>query len=318
MSALDLSVIVPVYNEAGSAVELDSQLQTVLSELDLKSEIIYVNDGSTDSTAQILRSHVTDLKDHTPVHLISLTRNQGQTAAISAGLDAASGKLIAFLDGDLQNHPSDIPKLIASLDKDTDAVFGWRKNRSDRLDRVIASRIANFLTDILFSINIRDLGCSLRIVRRESLEGLRLYGENHRLLSLLLALRGVRYKQIEVGHSPRIHDHSKYGYSRVIKLIVDLITTKFLHSYATKPAYIFGTWGLICLGLAIPALLQVIYKKLFLGVYVHLNPMFIIFIFLSLVGVQLVLMGLLAELLVRVYFESRQKPIYEINKSEKL
>ena len=235
MSALDLSVIVPVYNEAGSAVELDSQLQSVLSGLELKSEIIYVDDGSTDSTAQILRSHISSVPDHLPVHLITLVRNQGQTAAISAGLDQATGKLIAFLDGDLQNHPSDIPKLISHLDADTDAVFGWRKHRFDRPDRVIASKVANFLIKTLFAIDLHDLGCSLRVVRRTSLEDLRLYGENHRLLPLLLALRGIKYRQVEVGHSPRLHDHSKYGYSRVIKLLVDLITTKFLHSYATKP-----------------------------------------------------------------------------------
>lgn len=308
MKPVYLSVVVPFYNEKNNLVLLHEELLSVLERLSFKSEIVYIDDGSVDGSGEI------DFKKHPLIHfsIIRLRFRRGQTAAISAGIDHSRGEIIGIIDSDLQNDPHDFPKLLDVLDSETDAVFGWRRDRQDQGDRVTASRLAHFLVSLLFKVNIRDLGGNPKVIRRKMFENLHLYGENHRLLPLLLALHGAKYKEIPVSHRSRTHDKSKYGYTRVLKLLVDIITTGFLDQFSIKPAYVFGTGGLICLGLAIPAFMQVVYKKIFLGVFVHLNPMFIIAMILSLIGVQLVFMGLLAELMVRVYFESRQKPIYEI------
>lgn len=266
-----------------------------------------MDDGSSDGSSIPQTSH-----PNTTVKLICFWRNLGQTAATSAGINHSRGDLVAFLDADGQNPPSDLLPMFNLIGADTDAVFGWRKNRHDDLIRVIVSKIANWLIRTIFNVTIKDLGCSTRIVRREILTNMRLYGENHRLLSLLIVLRGARFKELAVNHRPRTHGRSKYGYSRSIKTIIDIITTKFLDSYSTKPAYIFGTGGLVSLTLSVPAFAQVIYRKIWLGVFVHNNPMFIIAMFLVFIGVSFILLGLMSELMVRVYFESRQKPIYEI------
>lgn len=313
MANLKLSVIIPFKNEAENLFRLHGELCETLSQISGTIEIIYIDDGSTDGSS---------IPDNSPpnitVKLIRFWRNFGQTAAISAGIDHSHGDFIAFLDADGQNPPSDLLPMFKMLSPQTDAVFGWRKNRHDDLARVVVSQIANWLIRTIFRVIIKDLGCSTRIVRREILANMRLYGENHRLLSLLVVLRGARFKEIAVNHRPRDHGRSKYGYSRSVKTIIDIITTKFLDSYSTKPAYIFGTGGLVSLALSIPAFAQVVYRKVFLGVYVHNNPMFIIAMFLVFIGVSFILLGLMSELMVRVYFESRQKPIYEIKEIKTL
>ncbi|MBI2008641.1 glycosyltransferase family 2 protein [Candidatus Amesbacteria bacterium] len=313
MANPQLSVIIPFYNENENLPHLHIELCETLSQIPGSSEIIYVDDGSTDGSSIPKTSH----SDIT-VKLIRFWRNLGQTAAISAGIDHSHGDFIAFLDADGQNPPSDLLPMLHLLDANTDAVFGWRKKRHDDLIRVIVSQIANWLIRIIFHVTIKDLGCSTRIVRREILTNMRLYGENHRLLSLLTVLRGAKFREIAVSHRPRSHGQSKYGYSRSVKTIIDIITTKFLDSYSTKPAYIFSTGGLISLVLSVPAFAQVAYRKVFLGVFVHNNPMFIIAMFLVFIGVSFILLGLMSELMVRVYFESRQKPIYEIKEVKTL
>lgn len=308
-----LSVVVPFYNEAENLPGLHGELLETLSKIPGQTEIIYVDDGSTDKCIIPDSPH-----PNISVKLIRLWRNLGQTAAISAGIDHSHGDFIASLDADGQNPPSDLLPMLKLLDSNTDAVFGWRKNRHDDLVRVIVSKIANWLIRTIFHVSIKDLGCSTRIVRRELLADMHLYGENHRLLSLLIVLRGAKFKEVAVNHRPRAHGRSKYGYSRSIKTIIDIITTKFLDSYSTKPAYIFGTGGLVSLALSVPAFAQVVYRKFWQGVYVHNNPMFIIAMFLVFIGVSFILLGLMSELMVRVYFESRQKPIYEIKEVKNL
>ncbi len=304
-----LAVVVPFYNEAGNLPLLHRRLEEALSAVEGSCEVIYVDDGSSDnSVAQLLDSASKDRE----VKLIQLRRHQGQTAATAAGIDASSAELVAFLDADLQNDPADIPKLLSQMNKGTDAVFGWRRLRYDSWDRVLVSRLANWLVRRLFDIKLHDLGCSLRVVRREVLNRIKLYGETHRILPILILLQGAKYREIEVAHQPRRHEKSKYGYSRSIKVIIDLITVKFLDSFGTKPAYVFGGGGIASLVLSGITLLAVAYRKLFLGVFVHRDPLFIIAIVLLLAGLQMILMGLLAELLVRVYFESSHKPIYEV------
>jgi len=308
-----LSVVVPFHNEAGNLPQLHRELCDTLSQIPGQTEIIYVDDGSTDGSAIPSISH-----PGITVKVIRLWRNLGQTAATSAGIDHSKGDLVAFLDADGQNPPADLLPMFNLIGADTDAVFGWRKNRHDDLIRIVVSKIANWLIRAIFHVTIKDLGCSTRIVRREILTDLRLYGENHRLLSLLIVLRGARFREIAVNHRPRTHGRSKYGYSRSVKTIIDIITTKFLDSYSTKPAYIFGTGGLVSLALSVPAFAQVIYRKAWQGVYVHNNPMFLIAMFLVFIGVSFILLGLMSELMVRVYFESRQKPIYEIKEVKNL
>ncbi|TSC88449.1 MAG: Undecaprenyl phosphate 4-deoxy-4-formamido-L-arabinose transferase [Microgenomates group bacterium Gr01-1014_16] len=308
-----LSVIIPFKNEAESLPRLHAELCETLSKISDQTEVIYIDDGSTDNSSISTSSH-----PNITVKLIRFWRNTGQTAATSAGIDNSHGDLVAFLDADGQNPPSDLLPMFNLIDANTDAVFGWRKNRHDDLIRVVVSKIANWLIRIIFHVTIKDLGCSIRIVRRDLLANMRLYGENHRLLSLLIVLRGAKYKEIAVNHRPRAHGKSKYGYSRSVKTIIDIITTKFLDSYSTKPAYIFGTGGLVSLALSVPAFAQVVYRKIWLGIYVHNNPMFIIAMFLVFIGVSFILLGLMSELMVRVYFESRQKPIYEIKEVKNL
>lgn len=307
-----LSVIIPFFNESTNLPLLHEDLINTLKSQDFKSEIIYVNDGSTDNSQTVL-SEIIKLKPHPAISakVITFLRNFGQTAAISAGIDLAQGEIISFLDADLQNSPSDILSMLKILDKDTDVVFGWRKNRQDVSDRVLVSKIANLVIRKLFHVHLHDTGCAIKVVRKNILTGLRLYGESHRILGVLLVLRGAKYKEMVVAHNPRIYEKSKYGYSRFFKLIIDLLTTKFLNSYSTKPSYVFGTLGIIFLFGSFISVTLVAYRKLFLGVFVHRDPLFLIAIVLLLIGLQLILMGLLAELVVRVYFETRQKPIYE-------
>jgi len=308
-----LSVIIPFYNESANLPLLHASLISTLKSQNNKTEIIYVNDGSTDNSLHTLSESIKSTSHQgISVKVITFLRNFGQTAAISAGIDQAQGEIVSFLDADLQNSPSDILLMLKMLDEDTDVVFGWRKTRHDVSDRVLVSRIANFIIRNLFHVNLHDTGCATKVVRKNMLSGLKLYGETHRIIGVLLILRGAKYKEMVVDHKPRLHEKSKYGYSRFFKLIIDLLTTKFLNSYSTKPSYVFGTLGILFLFFSLFSVILVAYRKLFLGVFVHRDPLFLIAIVLLLIGLQLILMGLLAELVVRVYFESRQKPIYEI------
>lgn len=308
-----LSVVVPFYNEEENLLRLFDELVSVLSKEHLVSEVVFVDDGSTDNSTKVL-SRFVGKKNYQSisVKIVELRRNFGQTAATSAGIDSSTGSLIGFLDADLQNDPKDLVPFLGEIEKGYDAVFGWRRKRQDPFFRSLSSRIANFIIRVFFSVPLHDVGCSLKIVKRAALTGLHLYGEFHRIMPVLIYWRGAKTKELVVNHRVRIFGQSKYGWGRILKLIIDLITAKFLTSYGTKPAYVFGSLGLGSIFVGFLTLLMVAYRKLFLGVYVHKDPLFLVTIFLVLLGVQFMLMGLLAELLVRVYFESQKKSIYEI------
>ena len=314
MDKTQLSVIVPFYNEEENLATLHSEVTDVLKKLKISSEIVYIDDGSTDRSREVLEKAI-EKEDKISTKLIILKKNFGQTAAMSAGIDRASGNLVSFLDADLQNDPKDIPRFLEKIKEGNDAVFGWRKERKDKTGRSILSRLANVIIQKLFNYPFHDVGCSARIVKKEYLKEINLYGELHRILSVLIFFEGAKISEIVVNHRPRHKGKSKYGYDRIIKTIIDLTTIKFLNSYGTKPAYVFGAFGLGNLLLGSITLLLVAYRKIFLGVFVHRDPFFLITIFLVLLGMQFILMGLLAELQVRTYFESQNKRIYEI-KSE--
>jgi len=315
MKNIDLSIVIPFYNEKENLPELHKELLTILEPLKKTFEIIYVDDGSIDQSDDGLRSAINNKKiDNVEVKEVTLTRNFGQTAATAAGIDNSNGRLIGFLDADLQNDPHDLIKFFGEMDKGYDAILGWRKDRRDTSGRSAASKIANFLIRRVFDVPIHDVGCSLRIVKREILENMHLYGEAHRILPVLIYWKSSKVIEMETNHRKRLYGQSKYGYSRVLKLIIDLITVKFLNNYGTKPAYVFGAVGIICSMLGGLILMIVAYNKFVNGIYVYLQPLFLVAIFLILVGLQFILMGLLAELLIRTYYESQKKTIYEIRK----
>lgn len=312
MNKVELSVIVPFYNEENNLENLHPQIISVLRELNMVSEIVYVDDGSTDKSLNKLRSVIAKYKsEKIKIHLIILGRHLGQTPAITVGIDQSNGKNIVFLDADLQNDPMDIPKLMEKLNEGFDAVFGWRKKRSDDFLRNFLSSTANFIIRILFKVPLHDLGCSIKVVKKEFLLNFKLYSEYHRLLPAIIYWNGAKVTEIVVNHRSRTSGRSKYGYQRISKLIIDLITIKFLSAYQTKPSYVFGSLGILAELSAILVLSIVAYNKFFLGVFVHRDPLFLIAIFLIIVGIQFILMGLIAELIVRIYFESQEKTIYE-------
>jgi len=313
MNEVEYSVVVPFYNEEENLKELNQKLVKVLSSLKINSEIVYIDDGSSDRSLEILKNVIKNTAlSKIRTKIVSLQRNFGQTAAVSAGIDNASGEYISFLDADLQNDPDDLPKFIQKLNEGYDAVFGWRKDRNDPTARSFLSKLANWIIESVFSYPYHDVGCSARIVRKKFLKNLQLYGELHRIMPVLIYLRGARVTELVVKHHSRKHGKSKYGFNRIVKIVIDIVTVKFLSSYGTRPAYVFGTAGLGSFLLSGLAIVIVLYKKIFEGVFVHREPMFLVAIFLGIVGIQFILMGLMAELQVRTYFESQKKPIYEI------
>lgn len=312
MNITEISVIIPFFNEANNLAKLHQELTSVLNKLDKNCDIIYVDDGSTDESIKELKLAI--LKNKSKKirnYLVSLGRNLGQTASTAAGIDIAKGKIVAFLDADLQNDPRDLIMMFRKLNQGYDAVFGWRKQRADDFLRNFLSSLANLIIRRFFKVPLHDLGCSIRVVKRSILTNFKLYSEYHRLLPALIYWRGAKISELVVNHRPRVQGKSKYGYFRVFKLIIDLITIKFLSSYQTKPSYVFGTVGILSEFCAMLVMLAVAYRKIFQGSFVHRDPLFLIAIFLFIIGIQFILMGLLAELIIRIYFESQKKTIYE-------
>jgi glycosyltransferase involved in cell wall biosynthesis len=306
-----ISVVIPLYNEEENVEELHRRLTEVLKELQRKYEIIYVDDGSTDGTPQLLETLAHD-DEH--VIVLSLRRNFGQTAAFAAGFDFASGDVIVTMDGDLQNDPSDIPKLLQYIDG-YDLVSGWRKKRRDPFfRRRLPSMIANWLISTVTGVKLHDYGCSLKAYRREVIKNLRLYGEMHRFIPAVASWYGVRVTEVETKHHPRLRGKSKYGISRTIKVVLDLITVKFLQSFSTKPIQFFGPFGLFFSALGFLISLYLTLRKFLFGESIGGRPLLLLGVLLIIVGIQLIGMGLLGEMLVRVYHESQRKPIYVIKK----
>lgn len=308
----DISVIAPFYNERDNLEQLYGEIRAALDPTGRSFEIVIVDDGSTDGSAGLLRELA--MRDKR-VKVVEFMRNFGQTAAMAAGFAYARGKVYVAIDADNQNDPADIPRLLAKMDEGYDVVSGWRRKRKDKLiTRRLPSIVANRLLSAVTGVKLKDYGCSLKAYRAEYIDAVDLYGEMHRFIPAYAHMVGAKVAEIEVNHRPRTKGKSKYGLSRVLKVLIDLITVKFLTSYAKKPGYLFGGLGTVACMLGIASGVEVVVEKFVAGTYAHKNPFLLLAVFLFLVGVQLILMGLLAELLVRTYHESQNKPIYLIRK----
>jgi glycosyltransferase involved in cell wall biosynthesis len=308
--APELSLFLPVLDEEENLRPMHAKIQSALDALGKTAEVIYVDDGSTDKSLSILREIA--LGDDR-VRVVALRRNYGQTAAMSAGIDAARGEILIPMDADLQNDPADIARLLEKLDEGYDVVSGWRKNRQDKLiSRKIPSQIANRIISWIGDVHLHDYGCSLKAYRRDVLQDVKLYGEMHRFIPIYASWAGARVTEIPVDHHARTMGKSKYGISRTLKVIFDLITIKFMASYQTKPLYVFGSFGLIAFLLSVVSGVWSIFLKIFYGTSFILTPLPLITIVMLAISVQFFLMGLLAELLVRTYHESQDKAIYAV------
>src|SRR5215218_2968827 len=306
----ELSLFLPVLNEEDNLRPMHAKIQEALQTLGETAEVIYVDDGSTDKSLEILREIAAE---DARVRVISLRRNYGQTAAMSAGIDAAQGEILIPMDADLQNDPADIARLLDKLNQGYDVVSGWRKNRQDKLiSRKIPSQIANRVISWIGGVPLHDYGCSLKAYRREVIQDVRLYGEMHRFIPIYASWAGARVTEIPVDHHARTMGKSKYGISRTIKVIFDLITIKFMALYQTKPLYVFGAFGMIAFFISMLAGIWAVVLKVFSGTSFILTPLPIIAVVMLAISVQFFLMGLLAELSVRTYHESQDKAIYAV------
>jgi glycosyltransferase involved in cell wall biosynthesis len=307
---VEVSVVIPLFNEDESISELYERLSRSMLSTGRNFEIIFVDDGSTDGTLEIL-NHIQN-KD-ARVWVIQLRRNFGQAAAFSAGFDLVHGNVIITMDGDLQNDPADIPKLLEKLDEGYDIVSGWRINRKDVfLTRRLPSKAANAIISKVTGLELHDFGCSLKAYRQEVVKNINLYGELHRFMPAIASWMGIKVAEIPVNHAPRKHGRSHYGLGRTLKVFLDLITVKFLLDYATRPLQIFGFAGMVSFiaGMGLSIYLTVI--RLFFDQPLSDRPILLLAILLIMLGVQLIVMGLLGELIVRTYHESQGKSIYVV------
>ena len=305
-----LSILVPVYNEQDNIFPLYERIRTALQKVGTPYEVILVNDGSTDQTEANLKEVAA--KD-ARFKVVSFRRNFGQTAAMMAGIEFASGDIIIGLDGDLQNDPEDIPKLLDKLAEGYDVVSGWRLNRKDAaLRRNLPSRMANWLISTISGVRLHDYGCTLKAYKKEVVKGVRLYGEMHRFIPIYASWQGGKVAEVAVNHFPRIHGRSKYGLERVAKVLLDLMVVKFLASYANKPIYIFGGFGLVSIVISFLSGVWALYLKVFEGVSFISTPLPLLVVLAFITGVMSILMGLIAEIIMRTYYESQGKPVYLI------
>jgi glycosyltransferase involved in cell wall biosynthesis len=305
-----LSIVIPVHNEDQNLRPLHQELLAVLSAMAINYEIIYVEDGSTDQSLAILKEIAEQAE---AVTVIQFRRNFGQTAAIAAGIDFATGQVVVCLDADLQNDPADIPRLLAKLAEGYDLVSGWRKKRQDHwLWRRLTSTVANRLISLITRVKLHDYGCTLKAYRRDLLDHIRLYGQMHRFIPALAVFVGASLAEIPVNHRPRLHGKSKYGLGRTLIVILDLLTVKFLSTFSLHPLQLFGGSGLALIGLSFVTGTIMVFQKVVYHQSIVQTPLLLLSALLFILGVQSILMGLTAELVVRTYFESQNKPIYVI------
>jgi len=308
---MTVSVVVPVFNEVQSVPELHHRISDAMSSTDHVWEVVLVDDGSTDGSLQAME--VLAAKDPQHTRVVALRRNFGQTAAISAGIDHSTGEVIVLMDGDLQNDPADIPNLLAEIDNGYDLVSGWRKFRKDNfITRTFPSMVANWIISRVTGVALHDYGCTLKAYRREVLTGFRLYGEMHRFIPAYAGYVGAKIAEVPVQHHPREHGKSKYGLNRTIKVILDLFTVKFLSGYVNKPIYLFGGIGVGFAFIGTVGLIFLFVRRTLYGSSTVDSPIFLLSALLFVLGVQSILLGLLAEMSVRTYHESQSKPIYTV------
>ncbi len=306
-----ISIIIPVFNESESIGYLLDEVLKVMRSNKLHFEIVVINDGSQDTTSNVLDELTIKIKE---LSVISLRRNYGQTAAMAAGFDNSNGEIVITLDGDLQNDPNDIPKLISHINEGYDLICGWRYDRKDKLiNRRIPSKIANKLIANVTGLKLHDYGCSLKAFRKEILDDIKLYGELHRFLPVLAKIEGAKIREIKVNHRSRKYGSSKYGIDRTFRVLMDLLTVWFMTKFLTRPMYGFGFVGIISILVSLGMTSYLIIIKL-LGNDIGNRPLLMFALILGIAGVQLFSFGLLSELLIRTYHESQNRPIYRVRK----
>jgi glycosyltransferase involved in cell wall biosynthesis len=308
-----VSLIIPIYNEQANIAPLMQRLFEVVGGLGFSFEVLAIDDGSEDGSFQLLER---ESVHHPELKVIRFRRNYGQTAAMMAGIDHAAGSILISLDADLQNDPADIPKLLARLDEGYDVVSGWRIERQDaRFRRTLISRAANLLISRISGVRLNDYGCTLKAYRRDVIKNVKLYGEMHRFIPIYASWMGARVTEIPVQHHPRTRGVSKYGLERVVKVVLDMIVVKFLDRYFVKPIYVFGGVGLASIAFSIVILAAAIWLRFFEGISLIQTPLPLLSALFFLLGTTSVLMGLLAEMMVRTYFESQHRPAYTVRDS---
>jgi len=308
---MKLSIVVPVYNEEKNLPELFEQILAALKDASYDWDVTFVDDGSKDKSVEVLKQ--LQAREPNRVRIVVFRRNYGQTAAISAGIDHSDGDVVILMDADLQNDPADIPVLLAELDKGYDVISGWRKDRQDNaLTRTLPSRLANQLISSSTGVHLHDYGCTLKAYRRDVLDNINLYGEMHRFIPVYADDAGAKISEVVVRHHPRKHGKANYGLERTLKVVLDLITVKFLMKFSKKPIYLFGGvgFGMMIVGLALFIWLAI--RRIITEVGVLTSPWFQIAVMMFLLGFIAILMGLIAELLMRTYFESQKKKTYTV------
>jgi len=309
---MSVSVVIPIYNERDNISRLYWELQKVLPVLERTYEILFVDDGSTDGSGETLRDvAATDAR----VRVVQFRRNYGQTAALQAGIDMATGDVIVTMDGDLQNDPSDIPMMLKKLDEGYDLVHGWRKTRQDALvHRKIPSRIANWLISKVTRFPVHDLGCTLKAMRRDIAQEIELYGEMHRFIPILAHQRGAKCAEVATKHHPRTAGKTKYGIDRTFRVLLDLVTVKYMLDYFAHPMKLFGGVGLACFAAGFFAALLTLVMKLFGGIDMTGNPFMLLSLVSGLAGIQFLSLGLLGEVAARIYYGSQRKQHYTVRR----
>ncbi len=309
---MKISVVIPIYNEEENITALYEELFQVLQDIKYSYEIIFIDDGSSDRSLELLdQISKTDVS----VVVVSFRRNFGQTAAMSAGFDYAQGDIIITMDGDLQNDPHDIPEMIKKMESGYDVVTGWRFERKDPfLSRRLPSMVANRIISWITGVHLHDYGCTLKAFRKYVANNIRLYGEMHRFIPAIASGMGISITEIKVNHRPRMFGTSKYGITRTLRVILDLMTVKFMLSYATRPLHVFGTFGFVASTIGFFIALYMTIQRQFFGISLANRPLLLLAILLIFIGIQFITIGLLAELVVRTYHESQRKPIYYVRK----
>lgn len=305
-----ISIIIPIFNEEDNLNKLSESILEALK--DIKYEVLFINDGSTDNSEEKLLA-ITEI--HNNFYLINLRRNYGQTAAMQAGFDNAKGKIIIPMDGDLQNDPADIPNLLKKIEEGYDVVSGWRKNRLDKkLTRIIPSKIANYIISRISGIHLHDYGCTLKAYKKEVLSEIKLYGEMHRFIPIYASWEGAKVTEVVVNHNSRFAGETKYGLSRIPKVILDLLVIRFFDKSLDRPIHLFGKFGLFMFLIAFILSFLAIFFKIFHSISFILTPLPLLAVFFSMTGIICIFIGLIAELQSRIYFESIGRPAYLIKK----